>query len=482
MRRLAESAARFAGILALGWIPAWAEEVSYESTVQSIVKERCVECHNPGKRKGDLDLSSPEGLSIGGESGPVFKKGDPEHSHLLELVVSGEMPKKGEKLTEREIEAIRRWIQSGAKFDTPPVVAEAEMTEHEVLPILLRRCTACHGRQKQEGNLDLRTVESIRKGGKSGPAFLAGDPDGSRMIQRVESEACPPREQLLKSFVRRPPAGEVETLKQWISAGAPTGGLEPDIASGEPDPMVSDEERTHWAFVPPRRLSSGGNRAPTIDFFIERKLRQQGLEFSPEAGRDVLIRRAYLAMLGMPPSVADWRRWHESDDAGWFESMIDELLASPHYGERWGRYWLDLAGYADSEGGVSADPIRPVAWKYRDYVIAAFNEDKPYDEFLLQQIAGDELLDYENADPVTEEMIENLVATGFLRMGIDETGSRTMNFVENRIGVIADAIDVLGSSVMGLTMECVRCHSHQVRSDSPARLLPDEGCLPGSPG
>ena len=137
------------------------------------------------------------------------------------------------------------------------------------------------------------------------------------------------------------------------------------------------------------------------------------------------------------------------------------LLASPHYGERWGRYWLDVAGYADSEGGVSADPVREVAWKYRDYVIRAFNSDKPYDRFLLEQLAGDELVDYEHAPVVTEEMVENLIATGFLRMGIDETGSRTMNFVPERLGVISDAIKVVGSGVMGLTMECCRCHSHK---------------------
>ncbi|MCB1078683.1 MAG: DUF1553 domain-containing protein, partial [Verrucomicrobiae bacterium] len=124
-------------------------------------------------------------------------------------------------------------------------------------------------------------------------------------------------------------------------------------------------------------------------------------------------------------------------------------------------YWLDLAGYADSEGGTSEDPIRPVAWKYCDYVVDAFNADKPYDEFLLEQIAGDELIDVDRAKVVTEEMVENLVATGFLRMGIDETGSRTMNFTENRVGVISDAINVLGSSVMGLTLDCVRCHTHK---------------------
>ena len=139
---------------------------------------------------------------------------------------------------------------------------------------------------------------------------------------------------------------------------------------------------------------------------------ESGLDFSPEADRDTLIRRAYLDLVGLPPSLSEWNAWRNSEDPDWHGAMVDQLLASPHYGERWGRYWLDLAGYADSEGGVSDDPVREVAWKYRDYVIHAFNSDKPY-------------------------------------------------FVPERLGVISDAVTVLGSGVMGLTMECARCHSHK---------------------
>ena len=141
--------------------------------------------------------------------------------------------------------------------------------------------------------------------------------------------------------------------------------------------------------------------------------------------------------------------------------MVDHLLDTPDYGERWGRYWLDLAGYADSEGGISSDPLRPVAWKYRDYVVRSFNQDKPYNQFLLEQIAGDELTDHTKTNNPTEQQVDQLVATGFLRMGIDETGSRTMNFIPERLKVIDDALSVVGSGLMGLTMECARCHSHK---------------------
>lgn len=230
-----------------------------------------------------------------------------------------------------------------------------------------------------------------------------------------------------------------------------------DVATTQPDPLVTDEDRKHWAFQPP--MAKPG--IESIDDFILDQLRKRGLNLSQEADRDTLIRRAYLDLIGIPPSLDQWQRWRDSSHPNWYAAMVDDLLASPHYGQRWGRYWLDLAGYADSEGGISADPVRTVAWKYRDYVIDALNDDKPYDRFLLEQLAGDELADYDKASVVTDEMVENLIATGFLRMGIDETGSRTMNFVPERLKVISDAINVVSAGLMGLTMECARCHSHK---------------------
>ena len=142
--------------------------------------------------------------------------------------------------------------------------------------------------------------------------------------------------------------------------------------------------------------------------------------------------------------------------------MIDHLLASPRYGERWGRHWLDLAGYSDSEGGkLSADIPRPHAYRYRDYVIRAFNDDKPYDRFLMEQIAGDELFDYENAVVITPEINDALIATGFMRMGPDSTSEREVFSPADRVDVIAHQLDILGSAVMGLTIKCARCHSHK---------------------
>ncbi len=434
------------------------EDATFARTIQPILNTKCGKCHSDVVQKGDLNLSTALGIRRGGESGESAIGPTLDESPLWVLIESNEMPPEGlPRLSDSEREAIRRWILSGADEEIAKADASEPLTQHDVLPIVLLRCAPCHGRARQDGGLDLRTVSSMLHGGNSGPALVPGDPDTSRMIDRIESQACPPRDLLLKFFVKRPPETEVAKLRQWIAEGAREWDIPPDVATNQPDPLVSDEDRSHWAFQPPRR-TTGYDR---IDDFLRAKLREQGLDFSPIASRDVLIRRAYLDLIGMPPSVEQWQLWRSCQDSDWYSQMIDALLASPGYGERWGRYWLDLAGYADSEGGVSADPVRQVAWKYRDYVIRSFNEDKPYDQFLIQQIAGDELVDYERAAEITEPMVENLIATGFLRMGIDQTGSRTMNFVPERLGVISDVITIVGEGLMGMTMGCARCHSHK---------------------
>jgi hypothetical protein len=164
----------------------------------------------------------------------------------------------------------------------------------------------------------------MKRGGKNGPALIPGDPDHSLMIQRIESEACPPRDQLLKYFVRRPGASEVKILRDWIAAGAPEFEIEPDVATTEPDPLVTDEDRRHWAFQPPET----SNDHDSIDEFIVERLKAADLTMAPRADRDTLIRRAYVDLIGMPPSLDEWRRWHESDDPDWYSRMIDDLLAS----------------------------------------------------------------------------------------------------------------------------------------------------------
>lgn len=434
----------------------------FEKSVRPILETHCVECHNPDTRKANLDLSTASGLLAGGDAGTLFEAGEPKKSLFYERVHTGEMPHKRDPLSHAQIDLIAKWIEGGARFETPLAVAERPLNQHDVIPIMLLRCAACHGPQLTRGDLDFRSKAAALEGGVSGPAIVPGDPDGSLAIQRIESEACPPSGQLLKYFVKRPTAEETQKLRKWIAAGAPEEPVEPDVATTEPDPLVDDDDRRHWSFQPlGNPAAPKGDFANPVDAFLHHKLSEQGLTFSPEATRNTLIRRAYFDLTGLPPTLVELDLWERHPSANWYPELIEQLLASPRYGERWGRHWLDVAGYSDSEGGQSADTVREVAWKYRDYVIRAFNDDKPFDRFLLEQIAGDELADYTKPEAVTDEIVDNLVATGFLRMSIDQTGSRTMNFVPERLGLIADALNVVSSGVMGLSMECARCHGHK---------------------
>ncbi|MBI4584957.1 MAG: PSD1 domain-containing protein [Planctomycetes bacterium] len=358
-------------------------------------------------------------------------------------------------------------IRAGDSGDMGENAAGApRVTQHQVLPILLRRCTVCHGSHRQEGGLDLRAKAAMLRGGKLGPVIVPGKPEESLIIEKLRSGQMPPRDRLVEASVKPIEPAEIELIARWIAAGAPEVVLEPDVATATPDPLVTDKEREFWAFRPPLPAAvpsarDAGRARNPIDAFILEKLEQVGLSLSPEADRSTLMRRAYFDLTGLPPEPAEVQAFLANRDPDAYENMIDRLLSSPRLGERWGRYWLDLAGYADSEGKREQDLPRPHAWRYRDYVIQSLNADKPYDRFLLEQVAGDELADYESAPEIHQETYDNLVATGFLRMAPDATWANITGYVPDRLEVIADEIDVLGSAVLGLTLKCARCHDHK---------------------
>lgn len=435
--------------------PASAE---FESSVQSILKQRCGKCHNAKRSEGELDLTSPSGVHRGGESGPVTVAGRSRDSLLLSRVFSGEMPPEGEtRLTKAEIDAIRLWIDSGAKYRNPPQV-ERRVTQHDVIPILLLRCTACHGTRRKEGGLDLRTKESILKGGKSGPAVVSGEPTKSLLVQRVHKEEMPPRRQLVSVSVKPMTAQELKTIERWIKAGLPSE--EPKAT----EVSLTEDERSFWSFVPPQQTPVPQTKRELenpVDRFIEASLNDNGLTIATAAGKEDLLRRVCVDLTGLPPTLQQREQFLNDNEPGAWSRLIDQLLESPRYGERWARHWLDAAGYADSEGAQNEDRVRPHMWRYRDYVIRAFNSDKPYDRFLLEQIAGDELADIENAPEITQELYDNIVATGFLRTTPDRTFADITNFVPDRLEVIADEIQVFGTTVLGLTVQCARCHNHK---------------------
>jgi hypothetical protein len=439
----------------------------FEKEVQPLLKAKCFRCHGDKVKKADLDLSTNAGIRKGSESGPVIVPGKPEESKLYEMVHTTVMPPgKKDKLSSAEVEIIRRWIESGARLGADTGHAESAITQHNVIPILLRRCTVCHGPRQREGSLDLRSKASMLRGGKSGPAIVPGKPDESLLLKKVRSGEMPPRRQLIEVSIKPIEAAEIEVIAQWIAQGAPEIAVVPDVAGAETDPLVTEKDRNFWAFQPPRAVTPPAVRQAErarnpIDAFVLHRLEEKGLSLSPEADRQTLLRRAYYDLIGLPPSADEVRAFVSDPDPRAYENLIDRLLASPRYGERWGRHWLDLAGYADTEGKREQDIVRPFNWRYRDYVIRAFNDDKPYSRFLLEQLAGDELADYEHAPEITPEICDNLVATGFLRQAPDPTWYNLTNFLPDRLDVIADEIDVLGSAIMGLTIKCARCHSHK---------------------
>lgn len=444
-------------------------EISFEREVQPILTRHCIDCHGENSRKAELDLSSASGLLLGGESGSVLQAEPPDQGLLYAMIHDRLMPPEDRPaLKAAEIEILKNWIIQGASFGSGDSASnDSVVTEHDVTPIFFRRCTVCHGAQFVEGGLDLRTLEGIFRGGDSGPALKKMSPPESAIVQRVRERLCPPREALGEAGIEPMNGDELEVVEKWIAAGAPVSPQENDSELAlNNDPLVDPRAAKFWSFESPLKsavpevIDSELVRNP-IDNFLLQRLEQHGLTYSAESDKLTLLRRATFDLTGLPPTPEEMGNFLRDQDPEAYERVIERLLDSPGYGERWGRVWLDLAGYADSEGKRQADTVRPWAWRYRDYVISAFNEDKPYDQFLLEQIAGDELVDYANPQAVNEETIEKLIATGFLRMAPDGTSADPVNRITDRIEVIADEVDVLGRGVMGLTFNCARCHSHK---------------------
>ena len=442
----------------------------FESHILPILQKNCLQCHDAKTRLAGLSLQTLNDVFQGGKSGPAILPKKPGDSLLLTMVSSGTMPMGGDRLSDGEIALIQRWIEEGALGENTDFSEEhvaAPVTEAEVMASILgAKCLPCHGRRRQYADLDLRTREGLFRGGKSGPAIVPGRPDESLLVRRIVAQEMPPPELQEQFSVRGLTSEELEKLREWIAAGARADGEKPLEVRVEQDPFVSDEDRRFWSFQPPKRpavpeVQQKGKVRNPIDAFLLARLEEKGLGFSEEADRLTLMRRTYLDLIGLPPSPEEIRAYLADQSTGAYERLVDRLLESPHYGGRWARYWLDAVGYADSEGGGASDVIRPHAYRYRDYVIRSLNADKPYDQFLVEQIAGDELFDYKLAEEYTPEQIEKLVATAFLRMGPDSTYNTELNYLPERFDVVATQIEILSSAVMGLTMGCARCHDHK---------------------
>lgn len=339
-------------------------------------------------------------------------------------------------------------LGSRVTADPPKDAVHADQVyDKTVQPILNQYCVSCHGgttasgKVKIKGELDLTSKAKLMEGGTSGAAVEPGQPSKSLLIQLVHANGQP----------HMPPTGqlsadEIAALSKWIE--------QLPASSRAKGKVITAEDRQHWAFLPLSKPAIPAVKGPTanpIDAFILRELEQRGLSLAPPASKRDLIRRVYFDLIGLSPSPEEVDAFVRDNAPDAYERLLDRLLASPHYGERWGRHWLDLARYAESNG-IGEDRERPNAWRYRDYVIERLNQDVPYAQFVREQLAGDE---FAPEDPAS------ITATGFCRHAPSVDVIRAQDAEKYRLEELDDVISTTGVVFMGLTIGCAKCHDHK---------------------
>jgi hypothetical protein len=334
-----------------------------------------------------------------------------------------------------------------------PTTEQLAFFENKVRPILSARCYSCHSQsaKKSKGGLTLDRRESVLAGGDSGPAVVPGKPVTSLLIKAIRYDGLemPPTGKL--------PADEVAILAKWVEMGAPWPAAAGKPVGNAEVGVLTPERLRHWAFQPlkqidPPALTESDRKRNPIDRFVLAALTARGLKPAPPADRRVLIRRASLDLTGLPPTPEEVEAFVADDSAGAYPKMIDRLLASPHYGERWGRHWLDVARHSDGHGSFLDPAPLPEAWRYRDWVVKALNDDLPYDKFVKYQIAGD----------LTGDGWEAATATGFLAVGPTyvSDGGDPDSVAKARAETLDDRVDSVTRGFLALTVSCARCHDH----------------------
>lgn len=333
---------------------------------------------------------------------------------------------------------------------------QIEFFENRIRPLLVEHCLECHGADKTKirGGLYLTSRSAMLKGGDSGPALIPGDPEESLLIRcvRYEDYEMPPESPLSDQ--------QIQYLTEWIKMGAPDPRTT-DSENSAAKTMDLEAGRKFWAFQPRVKAAASGTLSDPrwvsreIDRFIEQGRTDASISAVSEASRPVLLRRVYLALVGLPPTPEQYAQFvaDPSETNAALSKVVDELLESEHFGQRWGRHWLDVARFAESSGG-GRSLMFPDAWRFRDYVIDAYNKDKPFDQFVREQIAGD-LLPWDDH----AQKIEQLVATGFLALGPTNYEQQDKELL--RMEVIDEQVDTIGRAFMGLTLGCARCHDHK---------------------
>ena len=347
---------------------------------------------------------------------------------------------------------------TGATLPPPP------QFESDIRPILAAHCGDCHGAETREADLDLRTVMAMIHGGESGSSLAPGRVSHSYLWTMISNGEMPPQgsEQLSRK--------ERSLIRRWIEAGAPSNE---DMTNVRPRPFVTDKDREHWAFRLPQRPPRPDVRhtklvANPIDELLLERLENQGLSFSEMAADEVLVRRLYFDLIGLPPTPQQIDQYlaekkaSKNPNTAW-SKLVDSLLESPRYGERWGRHWMDTVGYVDVrlyDGDATTVYPNEGMWRYRDYIIKSFNDDKPWDQFIQEQLAGDEMVDWRNANDWTPEVAEKVIATGYLR-NIEDHTSEAQYGIDRRYEVLFDMMSMVSTSLLGMTFECARCHNHK---------------------
>ena len=321
--------------------------------------------------------------------------------------------------------------------------------EAEIAPLLIKRCVECHQGSNPSGNLVLTGEAGLRKGGDNGAVIDGESPEESFLLLRVHEGEMPPA---IKGIPQKLPAEEVQLLERWVAAKAPwPKGRTLDWFERTNEVRAG---RDWWSLQPIRRpdvpqLKTEPQPANPIDAFVRARLEQADMVPAPPAGKRTLLRRLYYDLIGLPPTQAQIEKFEADDSPTAWETAVDELLASPHYGERWARYWLDLARYADTSG-YERDQEKPFAWKYRDWVVNALNRDMPYHQFVVEQLAGDEIPDRNE---------QSVIATGFLRLGTwNDEPNEPLDYQYDRL---EDMVHTTSSAFLGMTVKCARCHSHK---------------------
>jgi hypothetical protein len=330
-----------------------------------------------------------------------------------------------------------------------------------VQPSLARHCYSCHSHDAgiARGGVVLDLKAGWEAGSSHGPIVVPGKPGESALFQVFEGSHVRHRVTAPLELTGQ----EISAVREWISLGA----LDPRVVVSTAHSQTNAAGSTHWSFqsvkrpaVPRLDRRAKIKSTNAVDAFVSASLAEKSISIRAEADRRTLIRRVYFDLIGLPPSPEEVAAFVADRDPKAYERLVEHLLASPHYGERWGRHWLDVAGFAESSMFIG-DVARQGFWRYRDYVIRAFNSDKPFNQFVIEQLAGDELFNWRAADEFTSEQIEQLTATGFLRCPPDATDNQAITQMDKRYIAQQSAVEVSMKALMGLTINCVRCHNHK---------------------